>query len=87
MTLTSFKVQSRQSQKLRGVKTETLEVIELVLQQRKKHFSRRAEEAEKQQSAPKRPLPPPRSREYSGGFCSRLFFLTTPSTRLAKRVG
>lgn len=57
MTPAFFKVQRSQSQKLKGIKTETLEVTESVVHSlRKRHFSGKAEKAEKQQSPPKRPL-------------------------------
>ena len=57
MTPAFFKVQRSQSQKLKGVKTETLEVTESVVHfLTKRHFSGKVEEAEKQQSPPKRPL-------------------------------
>lgn len=44
-----------ESKKLKGVKTETLEVIESEVPRKKKHFSG-TEEAEKQQPPPKLPL-------------------------------
>lgn len=86
MTPASFKAQRSQSQKLKGVKIEILEVIESVVQRRKKHFSGGVEEAEKQQSPPKWPLASSqKQRKLKRILSSRYDFLLVqlPSTRLA----
>ena len=66
MTPASFKVQRSQSQKLKGVKTEILELSRWCSEGKKNHFSGVVQEAKKKASPHQSGRsPPPKSRKNS----------------------